>query len=95
VVAGLGRERVRDTLRRIREVGWDQTAGDVPPSVSGIAAPIFDNRGNVLGSLSMTMPERAPQARRPQTVADRLTFCARVVSKTLVGSDEKIQNHGV
>jgi DNA-binding IclR family transcriptional regulator len=87
VVAGLGRglPQVRDTLRRIREVGWDQTAGDVTPAVSGIAAPIFDNRGNVLGSLSMTMPERGPQARRPQTVAERVMFCARVVSNTLAG----------
>jgi DNA-binding IclR family transcriptional regulator len=85
--AGLGRglPQVRDTLRRIREAGWDHTAGDLTPGVSGIAAPIFDNHGNVLGSLSVTIPERGPPARRLETLADRVMFCARVVGKTIAG----------
>jgi DNA-binding IclR family transcriptional regulator len=83
--AGLGRSlaQVRETLRRIREIGWDHTAGDVTPGASGVAAPIFDNGGNVLGSLSITMA--GPQARRIEAVADRVMFCARVVSKTIAG----------
>jgi DNA-binding IclR family transcriptional regulator len=85
--AGLGRTlaQLRETLRRIRETGWDHTSGDVTPGVSGVAAPIFDTGGNVLGSLSITLPERGPQARRVEAVADRVTFCARVVSKTIAG----------
>jgi DNA-binding IclR family transcriptional regulator len=54
--------------------------------VRGIAAPIFDNRRNVLGSLSITMAEKGIDARRLRVVADRVMFCARVVTTTIAGA---------
>jgi DNA-binding IclR family transcriptional regulator len=86
--AGLGRTvaRVRDGLKDIRQAGWDHTTGDVTPGVRGIAAPIFDNRRNVLGSLSITMAEKGMDARRLRAVADRVMFCARVVTTTIAGT---------
>jgi DNA-binding IclR family transcriptional regulator len=86
--AGLGATlpKVRDHLRRIREAGWDHTSGDVTAGVVGVAAPIFDSGRNVLGSLSITVPERGVDDRRLAGVADRVVFCARIVTTTLAGA---------
>ena len=59
--AGLGASlaEVRAALRMIRQAGWDISAGDVTAGVTGIAAPIFDRRRTVLGSLSLTVGQPA------------------------------------
>jgi DNA-binding IclR family transcriptional regulator len=85
--AGLGRTlaQVRETLKRIRQEGFDHTTGDVTPGVTGIAAPIFDNRQNVLGSLSITVPEKGVDVARRKAIAERVMFCARIVSQAVAG----------
>lgn len=83
--AGLGHSlsEVRETLRRIRQKGWIHTEGQVNPGVSGIAAPIFDSKQEIVGSLSLTVPERSLGSDRLETIADRVVFCSRVISKSL------------
>ena len=39
----------------MRRRGWDLTESQVTRGVTGIAAPVFDNRGRILGSLSLTI----------------------------------------
>jgi DNA-binding IclR family transcriptional regulator len=79
--AGLGESaaKVRETLRRIRQQGWDITQGQVTPGVTGIAAPLFDLHGEVLGSLSLTVatPELGEADR--QRLIERITFCAGII----------------
>ncbi len=86
--AGLGEDlaAVRATLRDIRQQGHDVTAGDLTPGVTGVAAPIFDARGAVLGSLSVTLGEARAETARVAYVADRVDLCARILSKTLAGA---------
>ena len=83
--AGLGDnlDSVRATLRRIRQQGWDATVGEVTSGVTGVAAPIFDRRGAVLGSISLTVgqPQLAPE--RLEFIADRVVFGAAIVTKSI------------
>jgi len=81
--AGLGDslEEARARLRAIRQRGWDCTMGDVTPGVTGVAAPIFDQNGLVLGSLSITIGESRLSPERQAEIAQRVVFCARVLTR--------------
>ena len=83
--AGLGASltEVRAALRVIRQTGWDISAGHVTPGVTGIAAPIFDRRNNVLGSLSLTLGQPGLSHDRALSVADRVMFCAGIVTRAV------------
>jgi DNA-binding IclR family transcriptional regulator len=86
--AGLGRtlSDVREKLKKIRQAGWDETTGQVTPGIVGVAAPIFDSRENVLGSLSISLPQKGIDAVRIEQIADRVMFCARVVTQAVSDS---------
>ncbi len=83
--AGLGENlgEVRGHMRAIRQRGVAVTRGELSTGVTGVAAPIFDSKGGILGSLSVTVgvPDLAPE--RLAFVADRVSFGARIVSKTI------------
>ncbi len=83
--AGLGHDLsgLRGRLKEIRQRGFDVTQGDLTSGVTGIAAPIFDSRENVLGSLSVTLGETQIAPDRLAFVADRVRLCARIVTKTV------------
>jgi DNA-binding IclR family transcriptional regulator len=57
--AGLGADwpSFRKTLRQIRRDGYCMTVGEFSPGVVGIAAPLFNRDGHVLGSLGIAMLE--------------------------------------
>lgn len=83
--AGLGEDlaSVRVTLKAIRHLGYDVTQGDVTSGVTGIAAPVFDSRETILGSLGVTLGESQVPAQRLAAIADRLRLCARIVTTTI------------
>ncbi|WP_429810470.1 IclR family transcriptional regulator [Ensifer sp. B1-9] len=86
--AGFG-ETLRDAkalLREHRQRGWVSTAGDVTPGLTGIAAPVFDARSEIIGSLSLTLPDSQLHAKALGDIAERVTFCANVISKTIAYS---------
>jgi DNA-binding IclR family transcriptional regulator len=86
--AGFGAtlKEVKETLKRHRERGWVMTAGDVTPGAVGIAAPVFDARAEIIGSLSLTMRDTQMKGMASEDIAERLVFCASVLSKTLARS---------
>jgi DNA-binding IclR family transcriptional regulator len=86
---GLGSSfpEVRAALKSMRQRGWDVTESQVTRGVTGIAAPIFDNRGGVLGSLSLTVGRTKIPAAEISVIAARVVFCAGIVSKSLSGAD--------
>ncbi|WP_455275005.1 IclR family transcriptional regulator [Rhizobium herbae] len=86
--AGLGGtlKDVKGSLREQRQHGWVSTAGDVTPGVTGVAAPVFDGRSEILGSLSLTLPDARLQSKTLEEVAERVVFCAGVISKTIAYS---------
>jgi DNA-binding IclR family transcriptional regulator len=82
---GLGETQAeaRSALRRIRAAGFDVTHGQVTAGVTGVAAPLLDRGGDVLGSLSLTLPARERDATELQRLGERVRFCAGVVRTTL------------
>ncbi len=80
---GASLDAVRGTLRGIRQQGWDATVAEVTSGVTGVAAPVFDRRGAVLGSISLTVgqPHLAPD--RLAFIADRVVFGAAIVTKSI------------
>jgi DNA-binding IclR family transcriptional regulator len=83
--SGLGDSflELKAALKAMRQCGWDVTESQVTRGVTGIAAPIFDDRGAVLGSLSLTLGRTKVLASEIATLAKRVVFCAGIVSKSL------------
>lgn len=90
--AGLGADldEVREALRQIRKAGCDITVGHVSAGVTGVAAPLFDARSNVIGSLSLTIGETDIPAERLKFISDRVRFCARIVTNTISREDSYV-----
>jgi len=58
--ASLGRnwDEAKERLRVIRNAGFAVTQGEVDPGMCGIAVPLFDPAGLIVGSLSIVIPIR-------------------------------------
>ena len=76
---------IRDALKDIRLRGWDKTTEQVSAGITGVAAPLFDANKNVLGSLSVSIHNKNIGASQLTAIADRVTFCARIVSQAMLG----------
>jgi DNA-binding IclR family transcriptional regulator len=74
---------VRAVLRGIRQRGWESSESQVVAGVTGIAAPIFDRRDHVMGSLSLTVGRTGMTPQEVSDIAARVSFCAQVVSSAL------------
>jgi DNA-binding IclR family transcriptional regulator len=90
--AGLGEDLVqaRANMRAIRQRGVAVTRGELAMGVTGIAAPIFDSKGVILGSLSVTIGQSDLQSERVAFVVDRVFFGARIVSKAIARDREAL-----
>jgi DNA-binding IclR family transcriptional regulator len=80
---GVSLASLRPALKEMRRRGWDLTESQVTRGVTGIAAPVFDNRGRVLGSLSLTIGRTKIPPSEAARIAERVMFCARIVSTAL------------
>lgn len=79
-----------NSLRQIREAGYCITQGEFNPGVTGIAAPIFNREGDVLGSLSLAAATRGlnpnfeslatPVMEAASIVSDRVANLSQVPS---------------
>ena len=85
VAAGMGADltQVRSHMRAIRQRGVAVTSGELATGVTGVAAPIFDSKDVVLGSLSVTVGQSNLSPERVAFVVDRVSFGARIVSKAI------------
>ncbi len=83
--AGLGTSinELRASLRTMRQAGFDQTESQVTRGVVGVAAPIFDRRNNVLGSLGLTVEQENLSEERLTQMANRVMHCARIVTRAI------------
>lgn len=85
-VFGATLKDVKRTLKSHRERGWVSTTGDVTPGALGIAAPIFDARSDIVGSLSLTLQQAAVNSDLIDGIAEQVIFCASILSKTVARS---------
>jgi DNA-binding IclR family transcriptional regulator len=88
--AGLGTTlaAARGRLRAIRQAGWDTTEGQVTAGVTGIAAPLFDAQGTVLGSLSLTLGRNAMTESEISRIAGLVTQAAATVGLAITGEGQ-------
>ncbi len=77
---------VKTALKKMRARGWDMTRGHVAAGVTGVATPIFDNRGVILASLSLTVGRPRLQDAELRAIAERLQSCARIVTWAVRGT---------
>lgn len=82
---GYGRtlKEVQDNLRVIREDGYCRSRGEVTPGVTGIAAPIFDGMGSVIGSLTLTVRNDEVDSRSERSMIERVVFSARLLTDSM------------
>lgn len=82
VGAGLGTTpaEARAALGAIRRRGFDVTAAQVTPGVTGIAAPVLDPGGAVVGSLSVTLRRTRLTAASATEIGERIAAAARRLS---------------
>jgi DNA-binding IclR family transcriptional regulator len=80
--AGLGATsaEARAALGAIRRRGFDVTAGQVTPGVTGIAAPVLDPGGAVVGSLSVTLRRTGLTAASAAAIGEQIAAAARRLS---------------
>lgn len=76
-------KEARETLRAMRHQGWIATEGQVTPGVTGVAAPVFDGKGDIIGSLSLTLPETGLHPDFLKPIGEQVLFCARIISKSI------------
>ena len=87
--AGLGADwdAFRTALRVIREAGHSVTIGEFRPGILGIAAPLFNAEGGVLGSLGIAAEAHRVPARQRTALADRVIAAAKQAC-TLIAQEQ-------
>ena len=80
-------EQVQANLLRIRKQGYCMSRGEVTAGVVGVAAPVFDSEGEIIGSLSITVPDTGFNERRQRFLIDRIVFGADVLTNAMRGRD--------
>ncbi len=84
--AGLGADwdAFRNALRTIREAGHSVTVGEFRPGILGIAAPLFNSEGGVLGSLGIATESRRVPAKERHALATRVMTAASKACKLIL-----------
>jgi DNA-binding IclR family transcriptional regulator len=72
--------KLRATLGRVRHQGYAQTRGVRVAGAVGVAAPVRGGRGEILGSVGLTMPEQRFERDSEAIVRDLVVRCAQAVS---------------
>ncbi|ASN51303.1 IclR family transcriptional regulator [Sinomonas sp. R1AF57] len=76
-------DQFRRYLKQIRDAGSAWSDSEVDPGVTGIAAPIFDGDGPVLGSLAWAVPSSRAESKRADLTAEVIA-AARAISSAEV-----------
>jgi DNA-binding IclR family transcriptional regulator len=81
--AGLGDswEEFRKNLRSMRQRGYVISVGSLGIGLAGVAAPIFDKGGQVIGSVTGVMREKEFYQRDLETLAESIMTCAGRISE--------------
>jgi DNA-binding IclR family transcriptional regulator len=76
-------EEVRARLAQMRSAGYDCTMAQVTPGVTGIAAPLFDSKGTIIGSLSVTLASASLREAEIGQITERVKLCAGIVTRAI------------
>lgn len=83
VQAGLGNdwEVFRANLRTIRQQGFSLSLGEYRPGIAGIAAPLFNRDGEVLGSIALASSTQSPRLTAFRALAPEVIDAAAEISR--------------
>jgi DNA-binding IclR family transcriptional regulator len=74
---------LKKQLAQIRLQGWVSTIGEAIPGTRGIAAPIWDDTGEIVGGIGLTFPAIALPDGEVQRVAKLVVKAAKNISAEL------------
>lgn len=83
------RYRLEAELQTIRERGYAITRGQRTPDAVGMAAPIFDSTGEVVGDICLTIPESRFDPHSECRIAELLKSYANEVTSAIGGQVKK------
>lgn len=69
-------EKIQETREKFYAISYEE----VDPGINGVAAPVFDHRGKVAGSIAMAGPSYRFVGEKLQTVATQIRDAARTIS---------------
>lgn len=86
--AGLGPDwdSLRAQLGAIRGLGYSFSAGEYRPGIAGLAAPLFNKDGEVLGSVALATSTRSPRLKEFKALAPALMKAATEISRGIAAS---------
>ena len=86
--------QLRAMLAEARARGWADSFADRTQGIIGVAAPVFDHLGDVVGSIGVSAPEVRMGKERRELIAEKLRAIAWTISESL-GATEKAVEHTV
>jgi len=86
--AGLGDdwEAFRNAMRGIRKAGYCVTEGEFNPGIVGIAAPVFNRAGKILGSLGIALPAETLNENANPLLAEVVMRAAQETTQRIASS---------
>ena len=73
----------RSSLRAIRQQGHAYSAGEYRPGIAGLAAPLFNREGDVLGSIALATSTGSPRLAEFRTLAPAVIEAAARISHNI------------
>jgi DNA-binding IclR family transcriptional regulator len=77
-------------VAEIRSLGYACTVGERTPGAAGIAAPIFDAEGYVVGDVLITVPEHRFGPTSAAPLAEAVMACAREITEELARVEQAV-----
>ena len=75
--------RLRNEIGSIRKRGWASSAGEREPGVASVSAPICDQRGDLVGVVSVSGPETRLGRSHARRYAPEVVVAAREIERSL------------
>lgn len=92
VAAGLGPDwdSLRAQLAAIRAEGYSFSSGEYRPGIAGLAAPLFNKDGEVLGSIALATSTRSGRLKEFKALAPALMKAAAEISRGIAASSNVV-----
>jgi DNA-binding IclR family transcriptional regulator len=90
--AGLGAdwETLRARLAEIRQQGYSYSAGEYRAGIAGLAAPLFNKDGEVLGSIALATSTRSPRLAEFKALGREVMGAAAEISRGIASSSNVV-----
>lgn len=90
--AGLGSDwdEFRAALADIRAQGWCLSLGECGTGIAGLAAPLFNKDGEVLGSIGLAVSLKSPRLEEFKTLAPEVMKAAARISQGIAASSNVV-----